>query len=33
VNGTPTTLDGRRVTAALDRLPGQILDNTPGASD
>ena len=33
VNGVPTTLDGRRVTAALDHLPGQVLDNTPGASD
>lgn len=29
VNGVPTTTDGRRVTDALDRLPGRILDNGP----
>ena len=33
VNGVPTTADGHRVTDALDRLPGHVLDNDPRASE
>jgi N-acyl-D-aspartate/D-glutamate deacylase len=32
VNGVPTTVDGHRVTAALDRLPGIVLSNDPGGA-